>query len=144
MSVKKILRGSLVIAIFSSVAGFASPNPEAMRAASAVQNNTKLASSITLTKDSDLNIIGFHVNGVSPTDADILLKKDPAPLSTEFTIILGENREGGSSTYMLPTNVATAHVVESISKDLVNAGAITLQITKQNTGRPQSQNIAGL
>ena len=135
MSIKKLITCSLTIAMFSSVAGFATPTPDAMRAASAVQLNSKLASSVSLTRDANANIISFHVNGVSPSDAEILLKKEPTPLSTEYTIISGVTKEGATCCYMLPSNVATAQVVESISKDLVNAGAISLQITKQLTGK---------
>lgn len=135
MSIKNILAGSLAIALCSTVAGFATSTPDAMRAASAIQLNSKLASSVILTKDPNSNIISFHVNGVSPTDAEILLKRDPSALSTEFTIISGETKEGSTCCYMLPTDVATAHVVENISKDLVNAGATNLKITKQSTGR---------
>lgn len=131
----KVLTGTLAIALCSTAAVFAAPTPDAMRAASAVQMNSKLASSVTLTKDADANIISFHVNGVSPADAEILLKKDPSPLSTEFTIISGVSKEGATSYYMLPSNVATAYVVEKISQDLVNAGATNLQITKHLTGK---------
>ena len=133
MSLKNLFIGTL--ALCSSVSGFASPTPDAMRAASAVQINSRYSSSISLTKDQNGNIISFHVNGVSPEDAGILLAKDNSPLSTEFTIISGVTREGGVSAYMLPSNVATAHVIESISRDLVNAGAVTIQITKQLTGK---------
>lgn len=133
MSLKKLCVGTLVIAVCTSVSGFATP--DAMRAANATQINSKLASSVTLTKDSDANIVSFHVNGVSPSDADILIRKDPSPLSTEFTIITGTTPEGCCSCYMLPTSIATAQVVEAVSKDLVNAGSTNLQITKQLTGK---------
>ncbi len=133
MSLKNFLFGSL--AMFSTAAGFASSTPDAMRAASAVQLNTKYASSITLSQDANANIISFHVNGVGAGDANILLTKNPSPLTTEYTIITGEAKEGGLTTYMLPSNIATAQVIESISKDLVNSGAINVQITKQLTGR---------
>lgn len=135
MSIKKLLVGTLAVAICSSVASFASITPDAMRGASAVQLNTKLAQSVTVTKDANDNIISFHVNGVSPSDTGILLTKDPSPLSTEFTIISGINKEGGISSYMLPTNIATPQIVEQISKDLVNAGAISISIVKQLTGK---------
>lgn len=133
MSIKIFLLGSAALAICTSISGFATP--DAMRAATAVDLNTKWASSVNLTKDADANIISYHVNGVSPADAEILLKKDPAPLSTEFTIISGVNKEGTACTYMLPSNVATAFVVETISRDLVNSGATNLQISKQLTGK---------
>ena len=136
MSIKIFTAGSLVLAICSSVAGFATPTPDSMRAAAAVQQNAKLASSISVTRDANGNIISFHVNGVNPKDVDILLEKDSLPLSSEFTVINGSTKEGGSCCYMLPSNVATANVVESISKDLVNAGSVTLKITKQQTGKP--------
>lgn len=133
MSLKKLFIGT--IAVFSAVSGFASPTPDAMRAASAVQINTKYSSSVSLTRDQNGNIVSFHVNGVTPEDAGILLTKDPSPLTTEFTIVSGVTREGGVSAYMLPSNVATAHVIESISRDLVNYGAVSIQITKQLNGK---------
>lgn len=132
---KKFFKGILTVAIIGSVAGFATPTPDSMRAALAVQLNSRLASSVTLTKDANSNIISFHVNGVSPSDAEILLTRDPSPLSTEFTTIVGVTKEGATCSYMLPTQVATANVVEQISKDLVNAGATNIQISKQLTGR---------
>ena len=135
MSIKKILAGSLALAICTSAAGFSAPTPDAMRGSTATQINSRLASSVSLTKDANANIISFHVNGVSPSDAQTLLAKSSSPLSSEFTVITGENREGASSTYMLPTDVATAQVVEGISRELVNGGAISLQITKQTTGK---------
>lgn len=135
MSITKKLTGTLAIALFSSVAAFATPTPDAMRGAAAIQLNAQLASSVSLTKDANANIISFHVNGVNPTDAEILIKKDATPLSTEFTVINGITKEGGTCCYMLPSNVATAQVVEAISKELVNAGATSLQITKQLTGK---------
>lgn len=137
MTIKKFFTGTLAIAIFSSIAGFADQSsPDAMRGASAIQHNTRLASSISLTRDANANIVGFHVNGINPADAEILLFKSPSPLSTEFTLINGVTKEGTSCCYMLPTNVATSLVVEGISKELVNAGAVNIQITKQNSGRP--------
>jgi hypothetical protein len=136
MSLKNLFIGT--IAFCSSASIFAGPTPDAMRAASAVQINSKYSSSVSLTKDQNGNIISFHVNGVSPEDAGILLAKDNSPLSTEFTVISGITKEGGISAYMLPSSVATAHVIESISKDLVNAGAVTIQITKQMNGKLSS------
>jgi hypothetical protein len=134
-----MLTRALLIGTFvcGSIAGFAeaSPTPDAMRAAAAVQINTKYFSSITLTKDPEGNIISFHVNGVSPGDAKILLTKDSTPLSTEFTIVSGVTKEGGISIYMIPSSIATPLIVESISQDLVNAGAVSIQIQKQQTGR---------
>lgn len=135
MSIKKFLAGTLALAICSSVAGYASTTPEAMRAATAVMLNTKLASSVSLTKDNDDNIISFHVNGVNPTDADILLKRDSAPLSTEYTVVSGVTKEGSTYWFMIPSNIATASVIETISKDLVNAGSMSLKISKHNNGR---------
>jgi hypothetical protein len=134
MAMQNFLIGAIALGGYA-VTGFASPSPDAMRAASAVQINTKYSSSVSLTRDPDGNIVSFHANGVSPTDAGILLTKDSSPLSTEFTIISGTTKEGGISTYMLPSNVATARVIESISQDLVNYGAISVQITKQISGR---------
>jgi hypothetical protein len=125
--------GILAIALCSTVGAFATP--DGMRGASAVQLNNRLAASVSVTKDAEANIISFHVNGISASDADILIKKFPSPLSTEYTVITGLNKEGASTTYMLPTNIATAQVVESISQDLVNAGAINIEITKQTTGQ---------
>ncbi len=134
MSIKTILMSALVLG--SSVAGFAtSANPDAMRAASATQTNTKYASSVSLTKDADGNIVSYHVNGVSSADARILLTGISSPLSTEYTVVCGVTKDGGLSAYMLPTNVATARIIESISQDLVNAGAVNIQITKVLTGR---------
>lgn len=134
MLMKKYFKGLLALVILNSATVLATP--DSMRAASSTQLNTKLASSITLTKDADANIIGYHVNGVSPSDAEILLKKDPSPLSTEYTTILGVTSEGSTCCYMLPTHVATANIVEGISKDLVNAGSTNIQISKQLTGKP--------
>lgn len=131
----KILIATLAIGMISNVSFAEQASPDAMRGASAVQNNTKLASSITLTRDPSSNIISFHVNGINPSDAEILLMKTPNALSTEYTVIDGQTREGTSCCYMLPSNVATSHVVEGISKDLVNAGAISIQITKQSSGK---------
>lgn len=134
MSLKNVLFiGTIMIS--SSVFGFASQTPDAMRAAGAVQTNTKYSSSLSLTKDNNGNIISFHVNGIGAQDAGILLTKDTAPLSAEYTIITGVTKEGGVSSYMLPSSIATGHVVESISRDLVNAGAINIQISKQLNGR---------
>lgn len=135
MSFRHLFMGTLAICGSFAVAGFAAPTQDAMRAASAVQINAKYSSSLCLTKDADGNIISFHVNGVSPEDAGILLTRDISPLSTEYVIITGINKEGGASVYMLPTGVATAHVVESISQDLVNSGAISIQISKQQNGK---------
>lgn len=135
MSSKKFLAGSLAVAMLSTVTMFASPTQESMRAAASVQQNARIASSVHLTKDADSNIISFHVNGVQPSDAEILIRKDSAPLSTEFTIIKGVNEEGGTSYFMLPTTVATSLVVETISKDLVNAGSTSIQISKQTNGK---------
>jgi len=132
---KTIFTTTLAVALFNSVALFSTPTPDAMRAASAVQQNSQLASSINITKDADTNVISFHVNGVNPTDAEILLKQDSTPLSSEFTVVTGKNKDGGSCCYMLPTNVATAAVIESISKELVNSGSISINITKQKTGK---------
>ena len=135
MSLKYLLIAA--VAVCSSATGFANQTPDAMRAAQAVQINTKYSSTIAMTKDANGNIVSFHVNGVGPSDAGILLTKEAAPLSTEYTVVSGINKEGGISAYMLPTNIATAHVVESISRDLVNAGALNIQISKQFSGRPQ-------
>jgi len=136
MLIKKILLSSVLMSVGCVVACYGTAaSPDSMRGASAIQQNTKLASSISLTRDGSSNIVGFHVNGVSPSDAEILLMKSPSPLSTEFTLINGTTKEGTSCCYMLPTNVATSIIVEQISKDLVNAGAISVQITKQKTGQ---------
>lgn len=132
---KKLFTLSMAIAICSTNAVFSTPTPEAMRAASAVQQNSKLASSVNLTRDADANIISFHVNGVDPADAEILIKQDAAPLSSEYTVITGKNKDGSSCCFMLPTPVATASVVESISKDLVNSGSTNIDISKQKTGK---------
>lgn len=126
---------AVTLATCSAAAAFSTSTTESMRAASAVQQNKQLASSLNLTKDADANIISFHVNGITSDDARILLNQDPAPLSSEYTVITGKNREGGSCCFMLPSTVATASVVESISKDLVNAGSINIDITKQKTGK---------
>jgi hypothetical protein len=135
MSIKKLLLGSLMFAVAGSATCFATAaSPDAMRGADAIAHNTKLASSISLTKDASSNIISFHVNGVNPSDAEILLMRTPSLLSTEFTLINGTTKEGTSTSYMLPTNVATSLIIEQISKDLVNAGAISIAITKQKTG----------
>ena len=129
------LKRALVLAIvLCSGSVYASSSPDSMRAATAVEKNTKYATCLTLTKDLNGNIISFHVNGVAPDDARILINKDAAPLTTEYTIIEGQTKEGGISTYMLPSNIATARVIESISQDLVNAGAVSIQITKQING----------
>ena len=134
MTIKNFLLGALVMG--SSIAGYAtSNNADAMRAASAVQINTKYANCVTLTRDIDGNIVSFHVNGVTPTDAGILLMKAASPLSTEFTIVSGVTREGGISSFMLPSNIATARVVEAMSQDLVNAGAVSIQINRVLTGK---------
>ena len=130
---KYMLIGAL--ALCSSATSFASPSPDAMRAAQAVAVNTRYSSTISLTRDAAGNIVSFHVNGVNPADAGILLTKDAQPLSQEYTIVSGVTKEGGISAYMLPTSVATAHVVESISRDLVNAGAVNIQISRQLNGR---------
>lgn len=132
---KKIFISTMAIAICSAAAVFGTPTPDAMRAASAVQQNSQLASSVNLTKDASENIISFHVNGVNPTDAEILLRQDATPLSSEYTVITGKNKDGSSCCFMLPTPVATAAVVESISKDLVNTGSTSIDISKQKTGR---------
>jgi hypothetical protein len=132
---KIILACTLGLGLFLNAAGFANSTPESLRGASAIANNTKLASSISMTKDADENVISFHVNGINPSDAEILLTQRDAPLSTEFTLISGETSDGTCSCYMLPTNVATSHVVESISQNLVNSGAVSLQITKQTKGK---------
>ncbi len=133
MSIKTQL--IIAIAVFASVSGFAAPTPDAMRAASAVQTNTKYSSCISLTRDASGNIVSFHVNGVCPEDVGTLLKKDTTPLTGEFTIISGINKDGAVSSYMLPSSIATAQVVESISRDLVNAGSVNIQITKQTNGK---------
>lgn len=132
---KTIFTLAIALATCSTTAVYSTPTPDAMRAASAVQQNNRLASSLNITKDADANIISFHVNGVKTDDAEILLKQDPAPLSSEFTIITGKNTDGSSCCFMLPSHVATASVVESISKDLVNAGSTNIDITKQKTGK---------
>jgi hypothetical protein len=136
MTIKKFVAGLLVVAISGNVIGFAAQaTPDAMRGAAAIQHNTKLASSISLTKDASSNIISFHVNGINPADAEILLMKGTSPLSTEYTVIEGQTKEGTSCCYMLPTHVATSLVIEGISKDLVNAGSVSIQITKQSSGK---------
>lgn len=132
MSFIKVIIASL--AICSSVSIFASSNPDAMRAVSAADKNSKYSSCIALTRDANQNIVGFHVNGVTPSDARILITKDPAPLSTEFTLVSGQTSEGGITSYMLPSSIATAQVIEAISQDLVNGGAVSIQITKQLNG----------
>lgn len=126
---------ALVLATCSVTAAFSTPTPDAMRAANAVQQNSKLSSSLNVTKDANGKIVSYHVNGVNPDDADILLKQDTNPLSSEYTIITGKCSDGSSCCYMLPSPVATGAVVESISKDLVNAGSTNIDITKQKTGR---------
>lgn len=135
MSFKNVLVGSLALAICTFASGSATPTSDAMRAAAAVQTGAKYSSCVTLTKDADGNIISFHVNGICPEDVGILLKKDNSPLTSEYTIVQGTTKEGTISTYMFPTNIATAQVVEAISKDLVNAGSISIQITKQANGK---------
>lgn len=132
---KKMFTLLMAIATCSSSAVYSTPTPDAMRAATAVQQNSQLASSVSLTRDSNANVISFHVNGVNAADAEILLKQDPNPLSSEYTVITGKNRDGSSCCFMLPSQVATAGVVESISKDLVNAGSTNIDITKQKTGK---------
>lgn len=143
MSTSKFLSRSLAVALCVTSFGFASQNPDAMRGANAVQVNSKLAQSLTLTKDAQNNTISLHVNGVNPKDAEILLKQEATPLSTEYTIITGQCREGTNCYYMIPTNVATPQVVEGISKELVNGGSIAIQITKTLTGdykaKPESK-----
>jgi len=134
LQIKNILTSALVISSFAT--GFASSNsPDSMRAATAVQINTKYASCVSLSRDADGNIVSFHVNGVAPTDAGILLTKASAPLSTEYTIVSGVTKEGGISSFMLPSNVATARVIEAMSQDLVNAGAVSIQINRVLTGK---------
>lgn len=133
MLIRNLVIGAL--AICGSATAFAAPTADAMRAASAVQTNVKYSFSISLTRDADGNIVSFHVNGVNPDDASILLKREPSPLSSEYTIVTGINREGGTATFMLPSNIATAHVISSISQDLVNAGAVNIQITRQQSGK---------
>lgn len=133
---KKIFTVAMILATCGASAAFCASTQDAMRAASAVQQNSKLASSINLTKDADANIISFHVNGIPPEDVDILLKQEPSPLSSQYTVITGRNNDGSSCCFMLPTTVATAAVVESISSDLVNSGSTNIEITKQKTGRP--------
>lgn len=131
---KKIFTLAIALAAISATA-FSTSTPDAMRAASAVQQNSQLSSSLNVTKDADSNVISFHVNGVKATDAQILLKQEPTPLSSEYTVITGKNRDGSSCCFMLPTSVATAGVVESISKDLVNSGSTSIDISKQKTGK---------
>lgn len=131
----EILKVSIALALTSSVAVFATPTPDAMRAASAVQQNSLLSTSINVTRDPDTNVVSFHVNGVNPTDAEILLKREASPLSSEYTVVTGKNRDGSTCCYMMPSNVATAQVIESVSKDLVNAGNTQIEITQQKTGR---------
>lgn len=133
----KLLISVLGLALCINVAGFANSTPESLRGAAAIDRNSKLAASISMTKDADENIISFHVNGINPSDAEILLSQSSQPLSTEFVLISGTTNDGTCSCYMIPTNVATSNIVETISKDLVNAGAITLHITKQTTGKSQ-------
>lgn len=132
---KKLFILVIAFATCNATAAFSTPTPDAMRAASAVQQNSQLSSSLNLTRDADDNIISFHVNGVNAEDAEILLNQDSSPLSSEYTVITGKNRDGGSCSFMLPSQVATALVVESISKDLVNAGSTNIDITKQKTGK---------
>lgn len=134
MSIKKILSLSLAIALCNSLS-LAAYVPDAMRGANAIHNNTMLNSSISLTTDPDGNIISFHVNGIDPKDAGILLSQDGAALSTEFTVVRGTCGDGTCCCYMMPSNVATPQVVQGISKELVNAGSINLSITKQETGK---------
>lgn len=132
---KKIFTVAMILATCGASAAFSASTQDAMRAASAVQQNSKLATSLNLTKDADANIISFHVNGIVPEDVEILLRQDPSPLSSQYTVITGRNNDGSSCCFMLPSNVATAAVVESISSDLVNAGSTNIEITKQKTGR---------
>jgi hypothetical protein len=133
---KKMFTLAMVLATCSATSAFSTPTPDAMRAASAVQRNSQLATSLNLTKDANANIVSFHVNGINPDDATTLLTQSPNPLSSEYTVITGKNRDGSSCCFMLPTSIATPSVVESISKDLVNAGAAIIDITKQRTGKP--------
>lgn len=125
----------IAIATLAAATTFGASTPDAMRAASAVQQNSQLAASLNITKDANANTISFHVNGIHAEDADILLKQSPAPLSSEYTSITGINTDGSSCCFMLPSQIATAYVVESISKDLVNAGATGILINKQKTGK---------
>lgn len=132
---KKIFTLAVVLATCSATAAFSTSTPDAMRAASAVQINSQLANSLNLTKDANDNIISFHVNGINPDDASTLLTQSSSPLSSEYTVITGKNRDGSSCCFMLPSPVATASVVESISRDLVNAGSTNIDISKQRTGK---------
>lgn len=128
MKFNKILIATLTVC--SSVA-FAAPTNDAMRAAADAQVNAKYSSCLSLTKDEYDNVIGVHVNGLKPEDVNIFLTKSTNPLSTEFVTVTGLTKEGGASSYMLPANIATAQVIESISRDLVNSGVVSIQITKQ-------------
>lgn len=134
MLIRNLLIGAITLC--AGVSGLsAAHSADSMRGATAVQINTKYSSTVAMAKDHAGNIISFHVNGISPTDAGILLTHANSPLSTEFTVVSGVSKEGGIMAYMLPTNIATAHVIENISKDLVNAGSISVHITKQLTGK---------
>jgi len=107
----------------------------AVRAISAVQLNSKLNSSISVTKDENGNLVSYFANGISPKDAEALLLKNAIPLSSEFTIITGTTKEGASCCYMLPSQLASQYVTEIISMDLLNGGATNIQITTQSTGK---------
>ena len=70
MKINKFLIVALTVC--SSVA-FAAPTNDAMRAASDVHTNAKYSSCLSVTKDENGNLIGFHVNGVKPEDVAIFL-----------------------------------------------------------------------
>lgn len=127
----------LLVILFSPC--FVNSNPHSLRVHSAVLLNTKLNKSINIIRDENGDIISYYVNGISPKDAQILLTKSPASLSTEFTIISGVTKEGASCCYMLPSILANTFVTEAISLDLVNGGAVNIQIDTQSTGQSSTK-----
>jgi hypothetical protein len=137
----KYVRGKFaifcVIALLSfNFTCFANFNPHSMRVHSAVLLNTKLTKSINLVRDENGDIISYYVNGIPPKDVQILLTKSASPLSTEYTIITGITKEGASCCFMLPSAIANPYTTEIISLDLVNGGAVNVQIATQSTGQP--------
>jgi hypothetical protein len=133
--IKKLAAILLGTALCYNHENWAASTSIALRAVSAIQMNNKLANSICLIKDEHDNTVCYYVNGASPQDAEVLLMNKPRPLSTEFTIITGVTREGTSCSYMLPSKIASKYLMELISLDLLNGGAVNIQIATQSSGQ---------
>lgn len=114
---------------------FGSPSQQATRVISADQLNAKLAKCISLIKDEKEHIVSYYVNGITPSDAEILIQKSPSSLSSEFTIFSGVSQDGSCTYFMMPSAVVNDYVKEIISLDLLNHGAVDIKITSQTTGQ---------